>query len=193
MSVGDAATPDLGPATLSPIRLKVLTLADRPAPVVPEANTPRSPDTDATRLGSAVHRVLEWAVGSSADALTDLAEAAAREFNAPPGPVARLAHTILHSADCARFFSGPQLRWAGNEVPVSEGGELLRIDRLVQLTEAGQATWWVLDYKLQHAPEQLDAYRAQLLRYREAVRRAQPGEPVRCAFITGSGAAVEID
>ena len=38
-----------------------------------------------------------------------------------------------------------------------------------------------------HAPDELDAYRAQLLRYRAAVARAQPGEAVRCAFITGDG------
>ena len=190
----DAAAPAAGPGAVPPIRLKVLTLEHRPERVTPETVLPRSPDTDtdATRLGQAVHRVLEWAVGAPADALGGLAEAAAREFGAPPGKVAQLARNILLGNDCARFFKGPQLRWAGNEVPVSEGGELLRIDRLVQLVAAGEATWWVLDYKLQHAPEQLDAYRAQLLRYREAVRRAQPGEAVRCAFITGAGVVVEI-
>ena len=192
LSVGDAAAPEVGLATLSPIRLKVLTLADRPAPAAPEPIAPSSPDTDATRLGKAVHRVLEWAVGSSADAFTDLTEAAAREFGAPPGAVAQLARNILHSADSARFFTGPQLRWAGNEVPVSEGGELLRIDRLVRLDVAGEATWWVLDYKLQHAPQRLEAHRTQLLRYRDAVRSAQPNEAVRCAFITGDGTVVEI-
>ena len=189
----DAAAPAANPVAVPPIRLKVLALEHRPERVTPETVLPRSPDTDATRLGQAVHRVLEWAVGSPADALGGLAEAAAREFGAPPGKVAQLARNILLGNDCARFFEGPQLRWAGNEVPVSEGGELLRIDRLVQLVAADEATWWVLDYKLQHAPEQLDAYRAQLLRYREAVRRAQPGEAVRCAFITGAGVVVEID
>ena len=52
--------------------------------------------------------------------------------------------------------------------------------------------WWVLDYKLSHAPEELDAHRAQLLRYRAAVARAQPGEEVRCAFVTGAGRVVEV-
>jgi hypothetical protein len=31
-----------------------------------------------------------------------------------------------------------------------------------------------------------------LLRYRAAVARAQPGEAVRCAFITGDGRVVEL-
>jgi ATP-dependent helicase/nuclease subunit A len=76
---------------------------------------------------------------------------------------------------------------------VSEAGEVLRIDRLVQLAE-GEAppVWWVLDYKLRHAPETLAPYRAQLLRYRVAVERAQPGATVRCAFVTGEGRVVEV-
>jgi len=50
----------------------------------------------------------------------------------------------------------------------------------------------VLDYKLHHRPEELAPYRAQLLRYRAVVERAQPGEPVRCAFVTGEGRVVEV-
>ncbi|MEP7101182.1 MAG: 3'-5' exonuclease, partial [Burkholderiales bacterium] len=193
LPLADIGAADLAPALPPPARLKVLTLAARPEPLASQAVPQRSPDTDATRLGKAVHRVLEWAavssIQASADEIADFAQAAAIEFGAPAAAVEKLAKTILCGPDCARFFDGPQLRWAGNEVPVSEGGELLRIDRLVRLDDV----WWVLDYKLSHAPQQLDAYRAQLRRYRAAVQRAQPGEPVRCAFITGAGAVVEID
>jgi ATP-dependent helicase/nuclease subunit A len=180
-----------GTAAPLPARLKVLTLAARPAP----APAARSPETDATRLGQAVHRVLEWAAVRAAPApdWPSLARAAGVEFGAPPDAVARFAATIFESPACARFFAGPQLRWAGNEVPVGDAGEVLRIDRLVRLDEVGGPVWWVLDYKLQHDPQALDAYRAQLRRYRDAVRRAQPGETVRCAFVTGTGAVVEID
>jgi ATP-dependent helicase/nuclease subunit A len=62
----------------------------------------------------------------------------------------------------------------------------------VQLDDAGGAVWWVLDYKLHHAPEELEPYRAQLLRYRAVIERAQPGGRVRCAFITGDGRVVEV-
>jgi len=182
-----------GAVAAPPALLKVLTLAPRPASAVPSGVSARRSDTDATRLGKAVHRVLEWGAASRLADLTDLALAAAIEFGAPAGAVAQLAQTILRSADCARFFGGAQLRWAGNEVPVGEGGEALRIDRLVRLEGTSGPVWWVLDYKLSHAPQELEAYRAQLLRYREAVRRAQPGEAVRCAFITGTGAVVEIE
>jgi ATP-dependent helicase/nuclease subunit A len=178
-----AAATTTGPG---PITLRVI--APLP-PRAPAAADERSLDTDATRLGKAVHRTLEWATGASNGGSVDaLAHAAAIEFDTGPEATAQLAHRILQSAEAARFFDGAALRWAGNEVPVSVDGEVLRIDRLVQLTDA----WWVLDYKLNHAPQELEAYRAQLLRYRDAVQQLQPDASVRCAFITGGGTVIEI-
>jgi ATP-dependent helicase/nuclease subunit A len=140
-----------------------------------------------------VHRTLEWATGAqplaSGAALSELAQSAAAEFDSAPDATERLVRCILGSVECAHFFGGAALRWAGNEVPVSVDGEVLRIDRLVQLDDA----WWVLDYKLNHAPQELDDYREQLRRYRDAVRQLQAGAAVRCAFVTGSGAIIEID
>ena len=150
-----------------------------------------SPDTDATRLGKAVHRMLEWHTAAAGDA-TALATAAAAEFGAPPVEVERLGRVILDSPACARFFGGPTLRWAGNEVPFSLAGETLRIDRLVLLDDmVDEPVWWVLDYKLQHRPQELPAYHEQLARYRAAVQQAQPGARVRSAFIAGDGSVIE--
>jgi ATP-dependent helicase/nuclease subunit A len=168
-------------------------------PVLPprppsESAPAASPDTPASRLGQAVHRVLEWAaVGGQTAALERLAEAASAEFGAPASEVLGVARTILASPQCRRFFAGDGLRWAGNEVPITWEGEALRIDRMVEIEEAGTLTWWVLDYKLNAQPHELLANRAQLLRYREAVRRAEPGAAVRCAFISGRGDLIEID
>jgi ATP-dependent helicase/nuclease subunit A len=175
------------PAEVAPFTLKAIApLPAREPALAPES---ASPDTDATRLGKAVHRTLEWATASGGDDLSALAQAAAAEFATDADATARLARVILHSPACAPFFGGPALRWAGNEVPVGVGTELLRIDRLVQLDNA----WWVLDYKLSHTPQALTAYREQLTRYREAVRALQPGAAVRCAFITGAGEVVEVE
>ena len=150
-------------------------------------------DSAAAALGRAVHRVLEWSGQSDPVApIEALAAAAAREFGVAAASVLSHARAILGDPNGSRFFAGPQILWSGNEVTVSDGGEVLRIDRLVQLGEGGAAEWWVLDYKLHHAPEAHGPYRQQLLRYREAVRAAQPGQPVRCAFITGEGRVVEI-
>ena len=158
-------------------------------PRLPAAARVAVEDTEATRLGKAVHRVLEWAAGSGSIDATELAQSAAAEFGAAPETTAQITRAILGSPSCSPFFAGPSLRWAGNEVPISIDGEVLRIDRLVQLGDA----WWVLDYKLHHAPHELESYREQLHRYREAVRRLQPGADVRCAFITGAGNLIEID
>ena len=180
------------------VRLQVLPDLGRreaPAPSAVDAES----EADSARLGRAVHRLLEWA-GLPGAALRPAeldawALAAAQEFGARASEVARIARQVLASPACARFFTGPALRWAGNEVPVGEAGEALRIDRLVLLDEGAGfgPVWWVLDYKLRHAPETLVEYQDQLRRYRAAVERAEPGAAVRCAFITGAGGVVAID
>ena len=129
-------------------------------------------------------------------ALDAEAARAAAEFGLPPeagGRVAALAGAVLRSPACGRFFDRQRLLWAGNEVPLAWRGATLRIDRLVALRGAdGAREWWVLDYKLQHVPQQVEAYRGQLAGYREAVQRLQPGETVRAAFVTGAGEIVPL-
>ncbi len=199
-AVADAVADVLAPAPPALVHVPVLpALRWQAQPVAPKV----AADVAAARLGQAVHRVLEWAgrPGSPAGVL-DLAaagRAAAGEFGLPPAAALRvpqIAGVILASPDCARFFAGPALRWAGTEVPVASDGESLRIDRLVALAEGGAAdpgerlVWWVLDYKLHGTPAELPAYREQMQRYVAAVQSLQPGDTVRGAFITGRGELV---
>ena len=79
---------------------------------------------------------------------------------------------------------------SGNEVPLVDSGDTLRIDRLVQV--AADGCWWVLDYKLSSAPQQLAANRLQMRRYRAAVQALQPNDEVRAAFITAQGLLIEV-
>jgi ATP-dependent helicase/nuclease subunit A len=116
-----------------------------------------------------------------------------------PQRVQHIVQRVLSSPQCARFFGGPALRWAGNEVslaPVDRASdELLRVDRLVLLHDeaAGAApTWWVLDYKLSSQPAQVVAYQAQMQRYVAAMRALQPHDEVQGAFITGTGDLVVV-
>lgn len=187
---GSALSPAAAAARAPQLRLVPALPAERRLPTAepPAASTP------ATRLGQAVHRTLEWATAGSADTrIATLAAGAAAEFGAPPAEVARVAAAVLANPDAARFFRGPGLLWAGNEVALMLDGEVQRIDRLVRLHGPGGPTWWILDYKLQHRPQEVEAYREQMRRYRAAVARAQPGEPVRSALIGGAGEVVEID
>ncbi len=199
----ESGDPPAAAAVPPPARLLVTEALRRtPTPGLTQAATPTAfshattSGDEARRLGLAVHRFLEWAAGPAAATVDSgaLARAAAAEFGVTSAPeVGRLAGRILDSPECRHFFTGTLLRWAGNEVPLSDAGETLRIDRLVQLDDGSGPVWWILDYKLNESPAQLPAYRAQLRRYRRLVQQAQPGLPVRCAFITGSGALIEVD
>jgi len=61
----------------------------------------------------------------------------------------------------------------------------------VLLETTAEPQWWVLDYKIQHAPQDVEPWREQLRRYRQAVQILQPQARVRAAFITGAGELVE--
>ena len=159
-------------------------------------------DADAAALGCALHRALEWITRPGAPIAAaghDAAiRAAARSFGlgaAQHEVVQRAVRAVLGTAELARFFDAGLLLEAGNEVTLAYEGELLRIDRLVALPgEGGRRTWWVLDFKLGHAPEDspefAEVYRQQMARYCAAVRASQPGDEVRAAFITGTGRLV---
>ena len=159
----------------------------------------QSPDEvdESAALGEALHRVLEWRSGPQgrAHSLERLMDAAAQMYGLDKRRDERLRRSvaaILGSRDCAPFFDGDVLDWQGNEVPLSWRHHDMRLDRLVcRRDAAGVPTWWVLDYKLHPAPQNNPEYIAQLWRYREAVMALQPGEPVRCAFITGQGKLVD--
>ena len=129
--------------------------APRPEPQ-PPAPGPRvrktGADERAATLGRAVHRVLEWAGQPGAGTpLDELAAAAAREFGVDPAAVAQHAGAILAHPASARFFRRPAARWSGNEVAVSDAGEVLRIDRLVRIEEEGGRAGLV-GARLQAAP-----------------------------------------
>jgi ATP-dependent helicase/nuclease subunit A len=150
-------------------------------------------DPDAARLGEALHRVLEWATQTPEPSLEALCAAAGASFGLDAPAQARLlghARTVLGSAAARRFFDPAGLAWAGNEVTVADGEALLRIDRLVAFDDDGRRQWWVLDYKLQSAPGEVAAYRAQIARYRTLVQALQPGDEVCAAFITAAGQVV---
>jgi ATP-dependent helicase/nuclease subunit A len=161
-------------------------------------------DSDDSRIGQAMHRLLEWLPVRSGAYVNDAGPAiplwskhqivaAARQLNldsAQMALAARMAEAIA-TGNGSWAWDAEHLQWHQNEVPISRGGRLLRIDRLVQTRRDGQ--WWVLDYKSKAAP-QLDAdLCAQLLGYRAAIAQATPGQLIRAAFLTPQGALIEIN
>jgi ATP-dependent helicase/nuclease subunit A len=197
--LADAGVPELAiapppqagaAAAAAPILLRTLPRLPQAAPTTPLALAPRggTADDEVARIGRAVHRVLEWLPDVAA--LAQAGEAAAAEFGLSAAAAVRieaLAGAVLRSPACRRFFDPVQLAWAGNEVPLAWRGALLRLDRLVALRTAQGPVWWVLDYKLQHTPQAVTAYREQLATYRDAVRALCPEDAVEAAFITAAG------
>ncbi|HCX80450.1 MAG: DNA helicase UvrD [Curvibacter sp. RIFCSPHIGHO2_12_FULL_63_18] len=151
-----------------------------------------------SRLGQALHRLLEWvqpAPGGYAN----------RPYTWPPAALARVGKEFVLDAAQAQaavdkaqavlqgegawIWDSAQLAWHANEVPITQRGRLLRMDRLVQ---QGSGAWWVLDYKSSAQPQQDAALCAQLLGYRDAVALANPGQAVRAAFLTPQGQLIEL-
>ena len=169
-----------------------------PAPVrIAQAATKTiADDAPESRIGQAMHRLLEWVVPGrngveqprwtpsqcsrlAADFLLDDTQLQA---------ASAMAQSILRG-HAAWAWDASQLAWYGNEVPLTHRGRSLRIDRLVQ--HADSQEWWVLDYKSTATPHHQPELVAQLAGYRAAVALAYPGQVVRAAFLTPQGAVIE--
>ena len=146
------------------------------------------PDSIESRIGKAMHRMLEW--GRVSDPNT---AAAAREFQLTP-PQAMAAATMagrILQGDAVWAWDPAVVAWSGNEVELQFEGQLLRMDRLLQRRDNGQ--WWVLDYKSAGAPQDDPQLRSQLRGYRRALRAIYPGAKVRAAFLTAQGRLIELE
>lgn len=144
-----------------------------------------------TRLGLAMHRLLEWRDTQQEWTPRQLS-AVQSEFilDAAQAATARnMAQRILQG-EGAWAWDTSDLLWQGNEIGIAWHGKPLRMDRLVQRRSTGE--WWVLDYKSAAQPQLQPELRAQLRAYRDAVAAAQPGQVVRAAFLTAQGAMVEL-
>ena len=157
-----------------------------------------SPDLDGElvrRLGQVVHRALETltvraVADRSATRIQQAIQAAGVALGLPRShwpEASQRVSAILQRPELQPWLDPAQLLWAGNEVALTDRGQVLRIDRLVARQTPQGRTWWVLDYKLGEHPDALQAHQDQMARYVSVVARLQPGEPVRGAFITGSG------
>ncbi|MES2412765.1 MAG: UvrD-helicase domain-containing protein [Pseudomonadota bacterium] len=158
-----------------------------------EADSPG--DTDSSRLGQAMHRLLEWGIRADIPAGSRAAAGVAREFGLS---AAQLTEAVAMAArirggEAAWAWDSAVVSWQGNEVELLHQGQTLRLDRLVQRRDAGHdGHWWVLDYKSAHQPQRSAQNVAQLQGYREALRAIYPGVEVKAAFLTAAGTLVEV-
>lgn len=146
----------------------------------------------ASRIGQAMHRLLEWGLPEAEAEAAMHVGAVAREFllDTPQARQAQeMAQRILRG-EGAWAWSAAAVDWHGNEVALLHRGSMLRLDRLVRRRDSGE--WWVLDYKSAAQPQRQAQLLAQMAAYRDAVRAAHAGAVVKTAFLTAQGALVEI-
>lgn len=170
--------------------LRVVPGAPQPATI--EWLRPAAPEgSDASRLGEAMHRLLETTRPREAIAPAQLREVQ-RRFGidaALAQQAAAMAQRIL-AGEGSWAWDAAQVDWQANEVELHADGDLLRLDRLVRRRGSGE--WWVLDFKSAAAPERQPLLVEQMRRYRAAVAAAYPGATVKTAFLTAQGAMVVV-
>lgn len=194
--IADCAAPahpqqtGVGPSdTIALLNLPVLN------PLATPSKVPDASISPIQILGQVVHKVLEWVTllpqAQRKPALIERAiRQAASQLALPVEwlPQAQeLMNRLLSSAEVSPWLAAEGHVWAGNEVTLHHQGQTLRLDRLVARTVGAHTEWWVLDYKLNHQPQDLEEYQSQMHSYVRAVAAMQPGDRVHAAFITGAG------
>ncbi|WP_284144046.1 UvrD-helicase domain-containing protein [Ottowia testudinis] len=148
-----------------------------PAPAAIEnvvtASVPDDQPTESSRLGEAMHWLLEHAADTPGGWLPERLAQARRRFGVDADQAARaelLARRIL-AGEAAWAWAGDEVLEAFNEIELTHQGQRLRIDRLVRRRAGahGGEAWWVLDYKSAARPERDPLRVAQMGRYRAAV------------------------
>jgi ATP-dependent helicase/nuclease subunit A len=149
-----------------------------------------TPDSAASRIGQAMHRLLElYAPGYDTQHAARSVGAQFQLDAAQSAQALQLAQRITQG-EAAWVWDDAVVDWQANELELVHAGALLRLDRVVR--HRASQTWWVLDYKSSAAPERQQLLREQLGQYADALRVATPGSVVRAAFISGEGRVVEI-
>ena len=152
--------------------------------------------TDASRLGEAMHWLLEHAADTPTGWHAERVAQAVRRFavtNAQAARAEQLARAI-HTGEAAWAWRADEVLEAFDEVELTHQGQRLRIDRLVRRRAGphGGEAWWVLDYKSATRPEDDPLLQAQLAQYRAAVARLYPGADVQAAFLSADGRVTRV-
>lgn len=161
-----------------------------------ESEVAKAEPTDTSRVGEAMHWLLEHAADTPQGWLPERVAQARRRFGADADQAVRaeiLARRIL-KGDAAWAWASAEVLEAFNEIELTHQGQRLRIDRLLRRRAGahGHEAWWVLDYKSAARPERDALLVEQLGRYREAVSLIHPGQTVVAAFLSADGRVVSV-
>jgi len=147
-------------------------------------------ETPEARAGTLLHALLEHASAPGEPGAVEQSAMLRRELSLSEqefAPLWRQAQSILAAPGMRRFFEPARYRRAENELELMSGGELRRIDRMVEFDDEV----WILDYKSGVAGG-IAAWRAQLAAYRDMLRPLYPGKAVRAAVVLADGGLEEL-
>ncbi len=150
------------------------------------ANSDESLESLESRLGQAMHRLLQRADLTAVDAVALEFSLSSQEAS----QAAQMAQRIM-AGEGAWAWDETIVSWQGNEIELTAQGKLLRLDRLVRRKDTG--AWWVLDYKSESQPQSKPELVAQMNAYIAAVQACYAGETVKAAFLTATGKMVEVN
>lgn len=149
----------------------------------------------ARRHGIMLHSLLEWV--RLEQPLVQQAERLRNRLGLGEGDFALLweeAQALLCAPELQRFFDPSRYLSAHNELSyLNAGGELRRIDRLVEFADS----IWILDYKTTEADSAdyaslAAAYRPQMMDYRKAMAEVFPAKKICCALVFPGPALIEV-
>ncbi len=150
-----------------------------PQPMPTGRRIAEAPDSEALRLGRAWHALLEQGEAANAEAIAR-AHGLTREQNEQVQTAAARVR-----AGVPQFFAGH----AQAELElVAADGELLRMDRLVELDDA----LWIIDFKWRVTESERAQHEAQVRRYASVLREIRIDKPVRLGLVTAAGTLVEV-
>jgi len=145
----------------------------------------RSLESLESRIGQAMHRLLQRADVTAVDAVALEFKLSSQEVE----QAVQMAQRIM-AGEGAWAWDHAVIGWQGNEIELTAHGKLLRLDRLVRRNDTGD--WWVLDYKSESQPQSKPELVSQMRGYVAAVQACYVGESVRAAFLTATGKMVEV-
>ena len=157
------------------------------------AQAPEADDLSA-RVGQAMHELLQWRRADDSvvfwTAERVLAVRARWRLDAVQLAQAQQFAQAIVDGEAAWAWDPSQVAFEANEVSLFDGGELLRLDRLLQSRADG--AWWVFDYKSNRQPDRDPILCAQLRRYQTFVQRMVNGQTVHAAFLTPDGRLISL-
>jgi ATP-dependent helicase/nuclease subunit A len=151
----------------------------RPAPRPTGSRRAAVPLSGAQRLGLAWHALLEQGRAADIGAIARTNELTPEQRAAVVDAAQRVRHRL------PQFFSDTAL--AELDL-VAADGELLRVDRLVELDDA----LWIVDFKWRVTDAERGPYEAQVRRYADVLRAIRRDKPVKLGLVTADGELVEV-